>query len=107
MDAKRIPNSVFEWSQLVLDAVNRLRDKKASVSEVKTIIAGINSVQAGLALRQEQARLSGARVRGDVIMDLKNDPNAQPSDVSLIIDAKVPKQLEEKRTTKTRRRKAA
>lgn len=86
----KVPGSVYEWSRIVLEAVQDLRAKKVSVNEVKAIIAGVNSVQAGLALRQEQARLSGARVNGDVIMDLKNDPTAEPSPASRVIEAKAP-----------------
>ena len=85
-------DTVYGMSQIVLAAVNRLVKKKASVAEVKAVIAGINSVQSGLALRQEQARLSGARVNGDVIMDLKNNPNAKPSRNN-IIDIKPAKAL--------------
>ena len=85
--SKKIPSSVHEWSKIVLETVTDLRSKKISVNEAKAVIAGINSVHQGLALRQEQARLSGARVNGDVIMDLKNDPNAEPTPSTRILEA--------------------
>lgn len=99
------PVGVHDLSDIVIDAVQRLVEKRASVGEVKAIIAGINSVQAGLALRQEQARLSGARVNGDVIMDLQLDPHAEPS-----LSSKVNKVIETKakaRSLPAKRSKAA
>jgi hypothetical protein len=104
--SKSVPSSVYAWSQIVLEAVQDLREKKISVNEVKAVIAGINSVQAGLALRQEQARLSGARVNGDVIMDLKNDPDAQPTPRSQVLEHKPQHQQKKLPAAKTRKKAA-
>lgn len=68
--------TVYEMQQIVLGAIQRLVEKKASVGETKAVIGGVNCVQAGLALRMEQARLTGSRVVGDVLPDLRLNPGA-------------------------------
>lgn len=71
------PKTVYDMQKVVLEAIERLVKKEASVGETKAIIAGINSVQAGIALRQEQVRLTGKRPSGGALPDLSLDPDDQ------------------------------
>ena len=75
--------SLWEWAQRMDDAYDAFRKGLLSVAEIKAISIMANHFSATIALRQEQARLSGARVVGDVIMNVQGDPNAVPSTSSI------------------------
>ncbi len=80
----KAPNTVYEAMQLSGEMLRRLVNNQASVGEAKAACGLINSMQAGLHLRQEQARLTGMRLNSDILPDVQFDPNATPAKGAVI-----------------------
>jgi hypothetical protein len=100
MSKKMLVETAFDIFKIASETVDGLRNKKVSVNEAKATNALLATMHHNFALRQEQARLSGARVNGDVIMNIKADPDAEPTPATKVIDMKPARALRGKRPAK-------
>jgi hypothetical protein len=76
--------TMSDLANLIKDTFDRLRSGESSVEQAQAEIRALNSMQSGMAIRLEHARLTGRLIQGsDVLPDMKLNPSAEPSAVQI------------------------